>query len=116
MVLVAVTGGHWVTLQTAAWVGMTIDYSQTAPLLVALKKTFDGQHPCKLCCFINKEKKAEPKKSCLKSELRLDWFLWAGSDPLIAPAFSQISFPQEQLLSRSDQPLLRPPRTLCSSA
>ena len=47
-------GLHWGFLQSAAWVGMVIHYSQDAPLKEALVKTFDGKHPCALCKEIAK--------------------------------------------------------------
>ncbi|HEY2951339.1 MAG TPA: hypothetical protein VGK40_02085 [Verrucomicrobiae bacterium] len=49
LALVLAIGGHWAVLQTAAWVGMVISYSQDSPLKEAVVKTFDGRHPCKLC-------------------------------------------------------------------
>ena len=48
-ILIFVIGMHWVILQSVAWTGMIIVYSQTAPLREALAKTFDGEHPCGLC-------------------------------------------------------------------
>jgi len=36
-------------LQTIAWGKMLSSYSQGASLEEGLRKTFDGQHPCKLC-------------------------------------------------------------------
>jgi len=43
--LILALGAHWGVLQTAAWVGMIMNYSESAPLLTAVKKTFDGHHP-----------------------------------------------------------------------
>ena len=39
-------GLHWAFLQSVAWDGMVISYSEDAPLSEALAKTFDGRHPC----------------------------------------------------------------------
>jgi hypothetical protein len=36
-------------LQTIAWGKMLTSYSNQAGLEEGLRKTFDGQHPCKLC-------------------------------------------------------------------
>lgn len=56
-------GLHWAFLQSVAWVGMIATYSRSATLGEAVVKTFDGQHPCKLCKKIasgaRSEKKAE---------------------------------------------------------
>ncbi len=40
---------QWIVLQSLAWAGMVVSYSQKAPLAVALSHTFDGKHPCCLC-------------------------------------------------------------------
>jgi hypothetical protein len=54
-----VTGGQWLMLQSVAWLNMVRDYSQSSTLSRALAKTFDGNHPCPLCRFIQKEKSAQ---------------------------------------------------------
>ena len=61
-------GMHWALLQTVAWTGMIISYSQESALADAVAKTFDGRHPCKLCKQIAKEKRSE-KKPDSNSEL-----------------------------------------------
>ena len=61
-------GLHWAFLQSVAWVGMVVTYSKTDRLPEALQKTFDGQHPCKLCKHIAQGKKSE-KKAEYKFEL-----------------------------------------------
>jgi hypothetical protein len=43
---------------------MIVSYAQEAPLSQAVVKTFDGQHPCKLCKQIAKSKRAEKKSDC----------------------------------------------------
>jgi len=52
-------GLHWELLQSAAWFGMVVHYSQKAPFAVALLKTFDGKHPCALCKVVTKGRSAE---------------------------------------------------------
>ena len=52
-------GAHWVLLQSVAWMGMVVHYSQNATVTEALSKTFDGQHPCKLCKFVKEGKQSE---------------------------------------------------------
>jgi len=42
-------GGHWALLQTSAWVGMIVQYSQRAGLKAGIAQTFDGEHPCSVC-------------------------------------------------------------------
>jgi hypothetical protein len=74
LVLVIVTGGHWTILQSLAWVGMAVSYSQSDSLPVALKKTFDGTHPCNLCKFVAAGKKAEKPQDLQKLETKFDFF------------------------------------------
>lgn len=58
-----VAGGHWATLQTVAWAGMLWNYTQANGSLVAgVKKTFDGEHPCKMCHSIKTAKEKEQSK------------------------------------------------------
>jgi len=70
--VVQILGGHWMALQSVAWVCMVIDYSQTSSFGVAIENTLDGDHPCSLCEAVAKgrgeEKKKESKKISLKFE------------------------------------------------
>lgn len=73
--LVLSIGGHWALLQSVAWVGMAISYSQEAPVTEALVKTFDGKHPCKLCKFVRDGKKSESKEEGMVIDLKkIDFF------------------------------------------
>ncbi len=91
-------GLHWAFLQSVAWVGMVVSYSEQGTFTEALSKTFDGRHPCPLCKEIAKSRKAE-KKSAIPAPLkkfeglatagrfvfsapRHFWLLMAKSDPL----------------------------------
>ncbi len=64
--------GHLALLQTLAWGNMLVDYSKQSSFSEAAKKTFDGEHPCKLCKVVSESKKQEEKKPLLKSEIKLD--------------------------------------------
>ena len=59
LALAASIGLHWAALQVVAWTGMVISYSQDAPLVEAVSKTFDGRHPCSVCKQIAKARRAE---------------------------------------------------------
>ena len=61
LVLVLSLGLHWAFLQTVAWTGMIISYSQGSSFKEAVAKTFDGKHPCSLCKVIQ-QGRAEEKK------------------------------------------------------
>jgi len=47
--LFCAAGGHLVFVQAFAWAKMTYSFAQGGSLRVAVKKTFDGKHPCQIC-------------------------------------------------------------------
>jgi hypothetical protein len=109
--LVFSIGAHWPILQSVAWVGMAVSYSQTAPLKEALEKTFDGQHPCQLCDFVQTGKNAEKKQDSKKSPTRLDF--WLNLDrAVIYPreVFSDGVFTNPSIAGQSHAPPTPPPR------
>lgn len=109
--LVCAIGGHWAILQSVAWVGMAISYSQDAPLAEALRKTFDGQHPCKMCKVVQEGKKSEQNQSLQKVEIKLDfWLARAASLLEQPPPFVVLPAGPDQAQSRSDPPPTPPPR------
>ena len=74
LALLQILGGHWALLQTSAWVGMIVQYSQRAGLKAGLAQTFDGEHPCSVCKVIQDGKKQEQKKTpVLQAELKKDY-------------------------------------------
>ena len=111
--LVLFLGLHWALLQAVAWTGMLINYSRDASLTEAVTKTFDGEHPCKLCNAIKQgraeEKKQEQRqpKSVSKLDVGLVWqaayFIFQSEGEQIAPIDSPA-------FSRSDPPPKPRPR------
>lgn len=78
MVVLALTlslGAHWAFLQSAAWFSMVVTYSQDATFTEALEKTFDGEHPCRLCDFVQEGKKAEKQQEVVKVECEKKFFI-----------------------------------------
>lgn len=76
-------GLHWTLLQTVAWTGMVISFSQHATFSEAFSKTFDGRHPCALCKVIQKGQAEEQKRDNqqLKPSVKLDvGVVWQGTD------------------------------------
>lgn len=65
LMLALSVGGHWAVLQTVAWVGMAIEYSQCMPVDQALVATFDGSRPCSLCQAVQQGRAEERKQSVL---------------------------------------------------
>ena len=110
--LVLMVGGHWAILQSVAWVGMAFNFAQTAPLDVALKKTFDGKNPCSLCKAVDAGKHSERKAGLLKLETKLELCLAPGSLLLDAPPPVGVApGAAEAALPRGESPPTPPPRS-----
>ncbi len=106
-------GGHWLLLQTVAWTGMLLKYSQDANFAEAVSKTFDGEHPCPLCKKIKQARKSEqkdPAPSLAKMDLK-----YPKPDGLapVAPTFGFHSWPafEEYALNAVHTPPVPPPRS-----
>ena len=109
--LVAMVGGHWAILQSVAWVGMAFSFAQTAPLGIALKKTFDGKNPCALCKAVDEGKKSEREHASLKVETKLDLCLAPSTALLDLPEpFAVLPGAAERADVRFEAPLSPPPR------
>ena len=110
LALVLAVGGHWAVLQSLAWMRMAVQYSRTVPLTVALQKTFDGRHPCKLCQVVKEGKKAD-QREVKKVEIKPDFFCDLDRAPVCPlAAFPAISSEPARLSSRGDSPPRPPPR------
>ena len=111
LALVIVTGGHWALLQSAAWVGMAVNYAQSEPVSVALEKTFDGKHPCNLCKLVKKGKAAERKHAFQKLEAKFEFLTVAGTCGLFPPRpFRHFNPQTERADARVETPRPPPPR------
>ena len=63
-------GLHWVFFQSLAWSSMLAENLRLGSLAQAVTRTFDGQHPCRLCKAIADGKKSEKKSEgapCFKT-------------------------------------------------
>ena len=111
LALVVTTGGHWFLLQSAAWVGMAVSYSQVDSFATALKKTFDGDHPCKLCKLVKDGKASEKKRDLQRLDVKFEFTFAAGSSGLFPPRPIRHFIPHaERAAARADAPLPPPPR------
>ena len=111
LALVGMIGGHWALLQSAAWLGMAVNYSKHESVGVALEKTFDGKHPCKLCKLVRAGKASEKKHDLQKLEIKFDFLPVAGTCGLFPPRPFRHFIPMMECADlRADAPLLRPPR------
>lgn len=110
--LLVATGGHWAVLQTVAWTNMLASNLRTESFDAAVAKTFDGQHPCKLCKVISAGKKSERKSEfptlAKKLEFVSDRLVFIFSPPQdfrLAPDFAAF------MSSACNRPLVPPPRS-----
>ena len=110
-VLVLAVGGHWMLLQSVAWIGMTLSFSQSAPLEEALKKTFDGEHPCALCKAVQKGKQSEKETDRRALDKKIDLFCPRSEFHLVHPVKRLPVFVAFQgLSSRAEAPPRPPPK------
>ena len=104
-------GGQWAILQTAAWVGMVVDYSKSEGVEAGITKTFDGKHPCQLCLSIakNKEKEGRPTANVSPAKLYLVYQAprWALAPPA---AFWELEGSLYSLNGTTLRPSVPPPR------
>jgi hypothetical protein len=106
-------GGHWAILQTAAWVGMAIEYCGHDGVQAGLTETFDGEHPCALCKSIAKNRTSEKNHSTLSALAKIVSILQEETATLDPPRnfwFRQLSAPHAYGVPHS--PLIPPPRDL----
>ena len=105
-------GLHWVALQSAAWVGMVINFSQTQTLGEAINKTLGGAHPCKLCKLVAAGKQQQQKQDIVKPAFKLEGSLalsslWIFPPPLARPPLG----PDTDAPRRADPPPFPRPRS-----
>jgi hypothetical protein len=51
---------------------MLVNFAKTETVVVALEKTFDGEHPCDLCHVVQKGQNEDRQKEIAKNLLKLD--------------------------------------------
>jgi hypothetical protein len=104
-------GGHWAILQTAAWVGMVIDYSQSEGVETGIAKTFDGKHPCQVCLSIVQNKEKEGKQTANLNLAKLYLVYQAPRWALLPPAASgELEVSLSLLNGMTLKPAVPPPR------
>jgi hypothetical protein len=105
-------GLHWVVLQSVAWTAMVIGRTQTNSFTVALKTTFDGKHPCRICNVVAAGKNAEKKTEATGKTVKLELLAGGSVTPSLHPPLP-VTNPDPlvpALSSRVDAPALPPPR------
>ena len=107
-------GMHWAVLQGVAWTGMFVANLDEGSVTEAVKKTFDGEHPCPLCLAIQegqKKEKDDSKPLTVKSVKKFEAVLVAETR-LMAPPAQIRSFPRlvSSFEGWSERPSMPPPR------
>jgi hypothetical protein len=89
-----IAGGHWGALQTVAWTKMLWDYSQLDGSLVAgAKKTFDGEHPCRMCDSIKEAKGKGEKSLALAAAKKVELLAGECGNSLPERVWGRFEFP-----------------------
>ena len=78
-------GAHWAILQSVAWTGMVISYSQHGSLRDAFRNTFDGKHPCSMCKAIKCCRRSEQNNDQEKLLLKFDLFVLSSRGAALFP-------------------------------
>ena len=104
-------GLHWALLQSVAWTGMFVTFSQHSTLSEAFTKTFDGKNPCRICKLVREGQKSDKAKESLLPLVKIESLPCAAGFALIAPA--PLSPPPAIDLAaspRAESPPIPPPR------
>jgi hypothetical protein len=112
LAIIFAMGMHWAILQSVAWTGMVISYSQHSSIQEAFRKTFDGQHPCSICKLVKAGQASEQQQDQQRLLLKLDIFVQAPVDgSLFAPSLEELRTHSVLVLAeRPTTPLAPPPK------
>ena len=109
--LIAAIGGHWAVLQTVAWTTMFAGNLRDYSFTQAVTKTFDGNHPCKLCVEISAGKKSEKKTEFQFALKKLEFTFGFTPIHFFPPQeFRLLDERSDVLQCRTHAPPLPPPR------
>jgi hypothetical protein len=116
VLMLALSGGPWLALQTAAWARMLVTYSQQEGLLQGVTMTFNGRNPCSLCKSITQATarsvaEQENSPSAVPSETVWAAVLTENAIGFDAVCLSRIVIRHEVTEELSFPPLTPPPRT-----
>jgi hypothetical protein len=109
--LCSAIGVHWLALQSVAWTAMILQNTKQVSFCEAVKRTFDGAHPCALCHVVNKGKASEQKREMQTSFAKIDIVCVSRKIPLLPRQIPFEYVTSNSRLSESDySPLVPPPR------
>ena len=109
--LVCGISGHWAVLQSVAWATMLLENVQNAPVVLALQKTFDGKHPCRICKVVAEGKKSEQRQAAQAPGLKIELICEFESLLMpLAPKSGRAFNAMPALHGRAECPPFPPPR------
>jgi hypothetical protein len=91
---------------------MIVAYSRDGDVSTAISRTFDGKHPCSLCCAVEDGRKQEEKKApTLQLELKKDFVVRSFVFEVVRD-FTRRDYLQicRNLSGITREPLIPPPR------
>jgi hypothetical protein len=99
-------------VQGFAWGTMIIDYSSRDTVVEAVLKTFDGNHPCKICKKVDEQQNSQTKRMIETGLRKLD-LCCAAPELFELPDLGSTSFPafETKTLPMSGDPPFQPPRS-----
>ena len=109
--LAIMLGMHWAALQSVGWMTMLVSFSVDASFGEAVVKTFDGNHPCRICIAVQEGRQTEKEQEKITSLDKSDWLLTHDALTMVWP--SSIDLPSSVRLappSFSRPPPAPPPR------
>ncbi len=109
-------GFHWTLLQSVAWAGMLVEYSQQGSFAQAVVHTFDGQHPCPLCKMVRSGKNSESKAEGRQAAPKFDLFAECPAGFYFPPTPEPHFFLRPLPAGRLESPPLPPPRIIAGQA
>ena len=109
--LVCGISGHWAVLQSVAWTTMLFENLHDSPVFVAVQKTFDGKHPCRICKVVAEGKKSEQRQEAQTQGLKIELICELQSVAMpLAPESVHAGNWAALIHSRNEAPPLPPPR------
>ena len=107
---------HLPLLQVVAWSGMIAKYAHGGSFATALRETFDGDHPCRLCCAIKAARSAPRTMISTAPLLRNDVTLPESQPPVLKSASAHVTLPTNSTSTEPDlfPPPVPPPRAICA--
>lgn len=90
---------------------MVRDYSERVPVMTAVKMTFSGQYPCKMCKAIAEKRQQENDKLTKLPEFKKD-FLETPAPVLAGPPSAPLTYAvtEDHPVTLRDVPPTPPPR------